>query len=225
MKVKDVEEKRLSGIGHVFTRDQFKDYIEIPCLKACLYFYDLNIRTTYANCNKDDTEVYLNFDFNSLSDENKQIARDLSKLKIIKLNENIDKIDGCSINFIANLDDDVNVISNKLLTIAKKFKLQDVISNEFKISKIKFLNRKLPIPGFFFDYDKSGEIHLYYEGNNKLDEEMLLVIKNIRNNCFYIYQYMIDSGLVDIETGDVFANLELANKHQMFLERKKRKKR
>lgn len=231
MKVKDVEAKHISGFGNLFTRDKFKDNVELPCLEACLYLYDLNIRTMSTNCNKEEPNVYIMIDFGSLSDENKEIARNLANEGKLFLNEEDNEHLNCGIKFSASLEDDVDEISNKLLKIVKYFQIQDVLSKKFKMTKINFLNRTLRneevvAPGFKFEIDDDGEISLCYYGDRLWFSEIELdIMKNIVNHCYELYDEMIEKNMVDLETGDVFENEELAKKHQDYLEKNKGKKR
>ena len=224
MKVRDIEAKHISGFGNLFERKDFKENIELPCLEACLYLYDLNIRTMATNCNKENPEVYLYFEFESLSDENKEIARNLAKNGILFLDEK-DLIHlNCGIKFDASLDSDVATIKNKLLEIVSNFKYQDVLSNRFKKSKLEFFKYCIKSTDYYnlFVFDDEGE--LWLQPGIEYTEDIQLkadeFIKYLENE----YQKVKDMGLVDLETGFVYENLELAKKHQDYLESIKGKK-
>lgn len=62
----------------VQTKKQLKEIVELPLLAACEDLYDKNIRTLASSANKKDIaagQAHILIDFDSLSEENKQIAR------------------------------------------------------------------------------------------------------------------------------------------------------
>ena len=127
MKVRDVEAFHISGEANVFVRDKYKEKVELPGLAACLYLYDLNIQTTWFNCNKENPNVDLHFSFETLSAENREIAWSLKNEGLLSIaKDNCGKA-LCYIKFDASLDDDVEMISNRLLEIVKPFTYQDVM--------------------------------------------------------------------------------------------------
>jgi hypothetical protein len=73
----DVSAIREGGIP-VETREDIKNIVELPLLRACEELYDKNIRTLASSANKKDIEsgeVHILVDFDTLSEENKAIAR------------------------------------------------------------------------------------------------------------------------------------------------------
>jgi hypothetical protein len=60
------------------SRDQLQELVESPLLTACEELYDKNIPTLSSSANKNDLaagKVYVNIDYEALSDENKKIAK------------------------------------------------------------------------------------------------------------------------------------------------------
>ena len=127
MKVKEVEPCHVSGFGNPFVRDDYYDKVEIPGREACLYLYDMNIQTYTFNCHKDYPNVSLQFVYDTLSEENKKIADNLKERAFLTIKYTGDgekKI--CTISFPAKLDDDVDMISKRLLSVVRLFKYQDI---------------------------------------------------------------------------------------------------
>ncbi len=165
MKVRDVDAFHFSGEGSVFVRDKYQDYVELPGLRTCLYLYDLNIQTTWFNCNKEDPIVDLHFNFDSLSAENREIAWSLKNEGLLSIaKDNCGKA-LCYIKFDASLDDDVEMISNRLLEIVKPFTYQDVMYGYETLDRF--------IDNMFFRF----------ELDYPTDEELRETIKECR--CYY----------------------------------------
>jgi hypothetical protein len=61
----------------IINKEQIKDLVELPLVKACEVFWDKNIQTLESSVNTKDIghEGYIGLDFNSLSDENKKVAK------------------------------------------------------------------------------------------------------------------------------------------------------
>ncbi len=64
------------------TRDEIIKLVEPPLVPACEHFWDLNIRTLESSANANDVGSYagIAIDYDSLSDENKRIARESADL-------------------------------------------------------------------------------------------------------------------------------------------------
>lgn len=80
--LREVEPIEVSRNQMVIKRDQLEKIVERPLLKASIELYDKNIRTLASSANKKGIEqgfVYLIIDFDSLSKENQEIAKQLSK--------------------------------------------------------------------------------------------------------------------------------------------------
>jgi len=62
----------------IIKREQIKEIVEGPLVGACEVFWDKNIKTYESSANKQDTQrgfCYIRIDFDSLSEENKEIAK------------------------------------------------------------------------------------------------------------------------------------------------------
>ncbi len=192
MKVRDIEPFHISGGSLVFVRDEYKNYVELPGLAACLYLYDLNIKTQWFNCNKYDPIVDLQFSYSLLSEENKVIAQELEKEGLIRIERN-----SCIIHFDATIDDDVEAISNRLLNIVKRFTYQDVLYGYVTLEEC--VQREF----IEFGIDKSYDISNMEVLKRLIGEEYL--------NRYY-----------DEEENLVWDNEELYLKHKEYLESRKK---
>ena len=101
-------------------------------MKACQILYDKNIRTTSTSANKNDLEwgrVYFNIDFDSLSEENQEIA----KAHGDKVSETVD---GRQVGFKFLFDPNNGVTAEEIegwsVEIANKFKRQELTWAEGK---------------------------------------------------------------------------------------------
>ena len=59
------------------TREDIDKFVEAPLVDACKIFYDKNIETLLSSANKGDVGhgAYIEIDFRSLSEENKEIGK------------------------------------------------------------------------------------------------------------------------------------------------------
>lgn len=76
--ISDIPAIEEGGIEAV-TRENLSELVEAPLLEACEELYDKNIRTVMSSANEKNVaggegEAYIAIDFDSLSEENKQIA-------------------------------------------------------------------------------------------------------------------------------------------------------
>ncbi len=194
MKVCDVQPFHISGEANVFVRDDYKNNVELPGLAACLHLYDLNIQTTWFNCNKEDPNVDLHFAFSTLSDENKEIAKELEKDGLIKIDYNHGI---CYIRFNATVNDDVEEISNRLLDIVKHFSYQDILYG-YRVIDDRFLYEN------FIQFGIAAKEEL----NNK---EYLKELIEGYLGCYF-----------DEENNLAWSNEELYQKHQDYKENQKK---
>ena len=170
--------------------DDYQNNVEFPGLAACLHLYDLNIQTTWFNCNKEKPDVDLHFSYETLSEENKEIAEDLASYGAIEIDYNR-KI--CYIRFGAKLNDDVDEISKLLLETAKQFAYQDVLYGN-EVLDDDFIDRNFRRFGF-------GEIY----DLNDINVLKLLIGKDYLNMYY------------DETENRVWRNEELFQKHLKYL--------
>ncbi len=233
MKVRDVKPKHINGYGNVLTRTDFKKNVEDPCLNACLWFYDLNIMTTTCNCNCENPLVDLAFEGSSLSEENRIIAEELARKGILVHD---DRYDWYRIEFPASLEDDVYEISNKLLSIAIKFKYQDVLSSSWVMSKKNFFESEI--------YDEDEKLHELCRKYNlnisclrdldiEFNDEGLIVsmdggvcetLGDNLNDFFIDFEEILNAqydSIAENEPETLYRNSELYQKHLEYVELQK----
>lgn len=116
--IKPIERNRNEMIK---TRDEIREYVEPPLVDACERFWDMNVRTLSSSANSKDVgyQAYIIVDFNSLSEENKQIAQESGKLL-----ENYDGRPAVDIEIPVNETTTAEEIKAKADAIAEKFKKQ-----------------------------------------------------------------------------------------------------
>ena len=75
--ISEIEPIEQSG-AVTLTRETIKEVVEAPLVAACTMLYDKNIRTVMSSANKKDIErgeAYILIEYDSLSEENKMIAK------------------------------------------------------------------------------------------------------------------------------------------------------
>ena len=213
-KIKDVSQIQESP-RNILLRKDFPSYVELPCLEACLYLYDMNIHTYSSGCNKvnyDNAHIMIYYD--DLSDENKEVVEGLIAKGYAKKSE----YNGETFVTIAiktSLNDDIEKVSDTLLNVVKAFNYQDVLygfktieefmkENLEMTREFKFVNGEL-VPSFQGDYEEEDlddkKRNVLFEANEALEEA-------------------IDEGRVDYEGDVVWDNKELFDKHIEYFEKK-----
>lgn len=83
-KINAIAEVKAIGEGRgqmIKTRDEIVKYVESPLVSACEHFWDLNVRTLESSANAKDVgrgaEIVIDYD--TLSDENKKIAKEYAE--------------------------------------------------------------------------------------------------------------------------------------------------
>jgi len=112
-----------SGVP-VFTREMLRKLVESPLLSACEELYDKNIQTLSTSANQKDIKngtARIVIDFDSLSDENKEIGRKLGN--ILKKGD-MARLD---IEIPVNKNSTAQEIKSLAESIAHKFKKQEMI--------------------------------------------------------------------------------------------------
>ena len=213
-KIKDVLQIQESP-REILLRKEFPNYVELPCLEACLYLYDMNIHTYSSGCNKvnyDNAHIMIYYD--DLSDENKEVVEKLILKGYAEKTVYNDET-FVTIAIKTNLNDDIQKVSDSLLEIVKAFTYQDVLYGFKKIEdfmkenlemtrEFKFVNGEL-VPSFKGDYEEEDlddkKRNVLFEANEALEEA-------------------IDEGRVDYEDDIVWDNKELFDKHIEYFEKK-----
>jgi len=108
------------------SREVLKLIVDEPCLKACEYLFDCNIRTTDSSANQGDVsnEGRIVIDYNSLSEENKKIVEFLREKGLIKQHD---------VEYWVNIEipiDETTTVeefSENMLKIASFFRQQEIL--------------------------------------------------------------------------------------------------
>ena len=140
-------------------------YIIQECLPACEELWNKNIYTFMVSDHLNEGECWIEIEEKSLSEENKQIYKNLSGEGITKFSYH----KGC-INFGVNCVGKEG--QQKLLELAQKFKMQDVPHNEAYITEDEFL---LNYCGCYQECENPNyyEMELPWEVETKSLEEQL----------------------------------------------------
>lgn len=103
------------------TKDDIKEYVESPLVEACEHFWDVNVKTLSSSANTKDVghEACIIIDYNSLSEENKQIAKESGKFL-----EDYDSRPAVDIRIPISETTTAEEIKTKACEIAGRFKKQ-----------------------------------------------------------------------------------------------------
>lgn len=116
-----------------------REYIPLladeACVKACEYLYDSGLRTLTSGANVDGMPNqkgfgFIGIDYQSMSDENKQIADDLERKGIIEpIIRNPEQRGAFYVNLKTPITSDMTVgeVEDILLDLAKQFNSQDIL--------------------------------------------------------------------------------------------------
>lgn len=181
------------------SRESIKYYADEACLEACELLYDLNIQTFYSGGNVDgkenvDSLAFIGISYDTLSEENKNIVKQMIEDGIIdgihdnscRGEENV-----ITISVPISSNDVVGQVSDKLMSIARQFKQQDVLYGRTTLEKIKSMYPQLD-NGNFYDYWTLGELTASE------------LAKRLQNE---LSQYYSDN------EGNLFLTQDLLNKH------------
>lgn len=127
-KIKDVPAFHQGTSIPVRTRDDLKEIVEEPCLKACQQLFDKNIETMDSGCNGENCSdcAYIIINYDTLDAHNKQIADNLVGQKRAEF---FPKSDVCVRNYFnqifikvpASPEETVKSVEQKLLSITQSF--------------------------------------------------------------------------------------------------------
>ncbi len=108
----------------VLSKEDIKDLVEKPLVKACEIFWDKNIKTLESSANIKDIKGsgYIGLDFNSLSPENKEIAKQYAEPHELYVND--PNVLSVRIPVAINESDTIEMVSNKAVEIANQFNKQ-----------------------------------------------------------------------------------------------------
>ena len=141
--VKDVE-----GLSYI---------IDEPCLKACEYLYNCNIKTLTSSANVKDVNEYgyIGIDYESLSEENKKVCKDLYDMQLIdddpenlKYNRDHDLVLYLKIPITEKTT--IEEFSSKMMSIASMFCEQDLLFAKIDMENISNgLVKEIETGGYF----------------------------------------------------------------------------
>ncbi|MBR4106451.1 MAG: hypothetical protein IKK52_04030 [Alphaproteobacteria bacterium] len=134
-KVKDVAAFH-QGTSIPVTRDNLKDVVEEPCLKACQILFDKNIETMDSGCNGENCSncAYIIINYDTLSNANRQIADKLVENGKVKF---LPKSDVCVRNYFNQIFVSVPTNPEELVSNVEKrlcLAVQDFVPQQ-KITK------------------------------------------------------------------------------------------
>ncbi len=191
------------------TRDAVVLYADEPCVEACKRLYDLNIETITSNGHiegeDNDTDyAYIGINYESLSDENKEIANSLITKGIIDPVQYNRGHSGVTITIKVLIRGDslVGDISDKLLEFANLFQEQDVLYGRYTLEDLKKKYFK-PKEGQYED-----EITLEIISEEEIDER---------------FKYYLETGVIKLDyTEDnehFFKTEDLLRKHKEYIKK------
>lgn len=142
-KIKDVPAFHQGTNIPVTTRDDLKEIVEEPCLKACQQLFDKNIETMDSGCNGENCSdcAYIIVNYDTLDDHNKQIADNMVKRGSVKF---LPKSDVCIRNYFnqifikvpASPEETVKSVEQKLLNVTQAFVPQRKIVKKMDPARI-----------------------------------------------------------------------------------------
>lgn len=105
-------------------RAEIKSYVESPLVDACEDLWDKNVRTLSSSANSKDIgyEAYVIKDYDSLSDENKDFAREEGEFI-----ENYDGSPAVKIKIPVTEETTTEAIKDNFASVASKFKKQKAV--------------------------------------------------------------------------------------------------
>ena len=126
-----------------------REYIPLladeACVKACEYLYDSGLRTLTSGANLDGSPNqkgygFIGIDYQSMSDENKQIADDLEKRGLIsEIIKDPERRGAFYVMLRTPITNEMTVgeVEDKLLDLAKLFKPQDILYGRVTKESVK----------------------------------------------------------------------------------------
>ncbi len=108
----------------ILNKENIKDFVEKPLVEACEIFWDKNIKTLESSANFQNIQNggYIGLDFNSLSEENKELAKQYGHPDQLYVNN--PNILSVRIPIPMNESETVEAVSNRAVEIANRFNKQ-----------------------------------------------------------------------------------------------------
>lgn len=172
--------------AYIDKRENFKKFIPKSLLKAVLYLYDLNVRTVSCG-SANDGELGISVDYDSLSEQNKQIADNYMKANNCELTKPCTHMSYREFRIFVNLN-----LKQTTIKQAEKLIYEQV-------QKVGLVQQDV-----LFGFSTLEEKHKLYSlgGVNLTKEELIEMLQEI--SCF-------------IDRDIVWENEELYQKHMEFL--------
>ncbi len=172
--------ERIGASSHHLMRgiDELEQYVEGPALPACQDLFDKNIRTTSSSANAANG-LYINIDYTTLSDENKQIAEELGTPEDVAEDGSLKTI---RITIPAEEAEDEAAVATQLASVAGQFNKQKLTwTPTYTMSEIKqhygYEEHEVVSPGdfaemgYFFDAE-TEKFHMSEELFKKSQETL-----------------------------------------------------
>lgn len=127
-KIKDIPAFHQETNIPINTKDDLKEIVEEPCLKACQQLFDKNIETIDSGCNGENCSdcAYIVINYDTLDNRNKQIADNMVNGNTVTF---IPKSDVCIRNYFSQIfikiptspEETVNSVERRLQNITQNF--------------------------------------------------------------------------------------------------------
>lgn len=187
----------------VQNREDLRKIIEEPCLPACLALYDKNIQTVNSSANKREIggQAYIGINYDSLSENNKQVLDKLIEAGLIEplnLSDDPQKRGGRDVMVKVPVfeDDTVGKVSDRFMQIVSGFQQQDVLYGRHNEEDL--FQHVIDIYGDMLHPDENGNVEF-------------AEVEDILNSAYgYVY---------DEELHIFWETQDLRDKHQKFQER------
>lgn len=208
-------------------RDEFENIVEKPCLPACLFLYDRNIRTIESSCNNvNNSYAFITIDYNSLSEENRQVLKQLVEEGIIQFNleEQIREIRERAIDHI-KMEYECDGINFEEYTLEDLVELSNINRGMDPYFLIKLKITENSTVGMI--QDKFMQIVSRFQEQDvlygRITRDKIEALVEQYGNKFTIEELAESFGYVYDEELDIYwENQELYNKHKQYQEKQKK---
>ena len=228
--------------GIITTREKLEDFIEEECLEACLILYDKNIRTIASNSNNNyamqrpERGYFIMIDYDSLDENNKRIAEELRKNKIIDIKKRWNECGGFkNVIMISGgckrgknndprlVDFNMEGFKKKCEIVAEAFSQQDVLFGHYTPEEV--LEQIIIIKGIktleeAIEFLKENNLIRIENDNYSPNIEGILEYIKTLKDCYRIpdpdFAYITINvpRVYDKETNEFWVNEELLQKHK-----------
>lgn len=148
-KIKDIPAFHQGTHVPIKTREDLKEVVELPCLKACQELFDKNVETIDSGCNGENCSncAYIVINYDTLDERNQKIADDMVKNGIVQFHP---KSDVCTRNYFNHIfisvptsaEETVASVEKKLSKITQFFVEQEKIVKKMDPQVILAMHRR-----------------------------------------------------------------------------------